>query len=136
VEFDASEWRIAPVQKVVDAVENAAAEGWPGGEEGWRATVLEHGGERTAAGWTWWRVPCWCGRAGAHVRWRVSRAGAHARRCRRDSGAVNEEGMDDTSKYGWGERIQKWRVGPLESGPITIVKSMSKLYHFSGALRA
>jgi hypothetical protein len=21
--------------------------------------------------------------------------------------------MDDTSRYGWGERISKWRVGPL-----------------------
>jgi hypothetical protein len=39
---------LAPVEKAASAVENAAADGWPGGEEGWRTAPLERGGER---GW-------------------------------------------------------------------------------------
>ena len=34
-EFDSAERRVALVEKAADAVENAAAGGWPGGEEGW-----------------------------------------------------------------------------------------------------
>ena len=59
-EFDSAERRVALVEKAADAVENAAAGGWPGGEEGlwwWR--------ERTMTVRVWWRVPWRRGRAGA-----------------------------------------------------------------------
>jgi hypothetical protein len=87
VELDVAEWRAAPVEKAGDAVGNTAAGGWPGGEEGWRATALEHGGERG--------------------RWPVGRCGErhggvvaleHATVCGRD-GAMNGE------ELGFGE----WR---------------------------
>ena len=45
-ELDAVEWRLAPVEKAVSAVENVTASGWPSGEEGWWAVALERGGER------------------------------------------------------------------------------------------
>jgi hypothetical protein len=48
-ELDSTERRAAPVEKAAGVVENDAAGGWPGGEEGWRAAALEHGGERTVA---------------------------------------------------------------------------------------
>jgi hypothetical protein len=116
-ELDATEWRAALVEKKVDAAENATAGGWPGGEKGWRATTLERGGER--------------GRrlvehGGEHRGGMVALEHARGGGCR--GGVVVLERArgdadvrwcdewretDDTSRYGWGERISKWRVGPL-----------------------
>jgi hypothetical protein len=45
-ELDSTERHAAPMEKTTGAVENATAGGWPGGEEGWRAAVLEHSRER------------------------------------------------------------------------------------------
>ena len=45
-ELNAVEWRAASVEMAAGAVENVAAGGWPGGEEGWWVAALERGRER------------------------------------------------------------------------------------------
>jgi hypothetical protein len=63
-ELDVMDWRAAPVEKATSAVENTAASGWPGGEEGWRAVALEreNGGrsgavESVMGAWSRWSMP-------------------------------------------------------------------------------
>jgi hypothetical protein len=71
---------LAPVEKAASAVENAAAGGWPDGEEGWRAAPLERGGERG-----WRLVERGGGCRNGVVGWSMHAA------MRRDSGAMNGE---------------------------------------------
>ena len=75
VELDVAMWPVALVEKAADAVESAAAGGWPSGEEGWRwwywsAMETEDGGRSGAAVSVAvvllrWSMPQQCGREGA-----------------------------------------------------------------------
>jgi hypothetical protein len=95
VELDAAEWRSAPMEKAVGAMENTVAGGWPDGEKGWWAAALERGGERGRRS---------VGRGGERHGGVVALEHAHGgerrggvvtleptRLCRRDGGAVNGE---------------------------------------------
>jgi hypothetical protein len=70
-ELDVTEWRAALVEKVVGAVENAVV-----GRMARQRGRMAGGGARV-----WWRALRWLGHA----------AGARARRCGHDVGAVNGE---------------------------------------------
>ena len=110
------------MEKATGAVENATAGGWPGGEDGWRAAALEHGGKRG-------RQPVRRDgeRRGSVDALEHTRSGEccggvvmleRVRLCRWDGGAVNgEERRRAHEQIRLGERICKWRVG-LVSWPI------------------
>jgi hypothetical protein len=75
-ELNATEWRTTLVEKAACAVENTAANGWPGeerkdgGRRRWSAVEREDGGrsgavESVVAVWSRWSTPRWCGHEGA-----------------------------------------------------------------------
>jgi hypothetical protein len=75
-ELDATEWRTTPVEKAACAVENTAADGWPGGERKdggrrrWSVVEREDGGrsgtvESAVVVWSRWSTPRRCGHEGA-----------------------------------------------------------------------